>query len=212
MGLLSMPLYDHRSVTLHIDKVKIMDIKLERSQTGIASEFYVAGELSRLGYNVTLTFGNSKAIDLLVQKQNIVLAVQVKGMQTTKSIYWNFDETKISDDPNLYLVLVNLHADKPGTKPEFFILKSAEAKQLFTDTPKGKDKRTYLDYNRIKHLHIYEDRWDVFGKTELADDDELFWKELSTQTFVKGYDVDEPEYTEADIKEPNSEYKKWKEK
>ena len=114
-----------------------MDIKLEKSQTGIASEFYVAGELSRLGYNVTLTFGNTKAIDLLVQKQNVVLAVQVKGIQTTKSICWNLDKTKISDNPNLYLVLVNLHADRPQTKPEFFILKSTEAKKLFKDTPKG---------------------------------------------------------------------------
>ncbi len=43
-------------------------LKLEKSQTGIASEFYVAGELSRRGYNITLTFENTKGIDLWVQK------------------------------------------------------------------------------------------------------------------------------------------------
>jgi hypothetical protein len=39
------------------------------------------------------------------------------------------------------------------------------------------------------------------------DDDELLWKELSIQKILKGYDDDdEPEYTEADIKEPNAVY------
>ncbi|WP_373708341.1 group I intron-associated PD-(D/E)XK endonuclease [Kaistella sp.] len=53
-------------------------IKLEKNQTGIASEFYVAGELSRLGYNVSVTFGNTKSIDLLVEKNGKTKAVQVK--------------------------------------------------------------------------------------------------------------------------------------
>ncbi|MCR5861485.1 group I intron-associated PD-(D/E)XK endonuclease [Flavobacterium sp. J372] len=52
--------------------------KLHHSQTGIAAEFYAAGELARMGYNVTFTFGNTKSIDLLVEKENSIRAIQVK--------------------------------------------------------------------------------------------------------------------------------------
>jgi hypothetical protein len=193
-------------------KIKNMDIKLEKSQTGIASELYVAGELCRLGYDVTLTFGNTKAIDLLIKKENKILAIQVKGIQTTKSICWNLDKTKIADGPNLFLVLVNLHVDKPEMKPEFFVLTGSEAKNLFTDTSKAREKRTYLDYNKIKRLHIYQDRWTIFGQTELQDEDEIFWKNISAESFLKGYSEDEPIYTDADIKVPNPKYNIWKEK
>lgn len=72
---------------------------LEKQQTGIACEYYVAGELSRMGYNVSLTFGNTKSIDLLVEKDDTTLAIQVKGIQRTKSICWNFDKTKVK--PNI---------------------------------------------------------------------------------------------------------------
>lgn len=142
-------------------------VKLDKAQTGIACEYYVAGELARLGYNVTLTFGNTKAIDLLIEKDDKVYTVQVKGMQSSKSICWNLNKTKIRKD--LYFVLVNLHVDNPLAKPEFFILTSPEARELFTDTPKEGEKRTYLDYRRIKKLEIYQNRWHVFGQPEHHD-------------------------------------------
>lgn len=135
---------------------------LEKNQTGLACEFYVAGELTRLGYNVTITFGNTKAIDLLVQKGDDVCKVQVKGMQRTKSICWNLDKSKVTDD--IYLVLVNLHADDIKRKPEFFVLRGSEAKKLFKDSPSQGEKRTYLDYNAIKRLPEFEDRWSVFDQ------------------------------------------------
>lgn len=137
-------------------------VKLEKSQTGIASEFYVAGEMSRLGYNVTVTFGNTKSIDLLVEKDDKVFKVQVKGMQSTeRSICWNVDKTKITD--GIYFVLVNLHVNDVKAKPEFFVLTGKEVMNLFKDTPKEGQKRTYLDYKKIKSLNIYQDRWQIFG-------------------------------------------------
>lgn len=142
-----------------------MTLKLEKNQTGIASEFYVAGELSRLGYNVTVTFGNTKSIDLLIQKDTELFKVQVKGIQTTKSICWNLDKTKVTSD--IYYVLINLHVDRPEMKPDFFVLTGNEALSLFRDTPKHGPKRAYLDYIRLLKMKTYQDRWSVFGKSEL---------------------------------------------
>jgi len=139
-----------------------MPIKLEKNQTGIAGEFYVAGELSRRGYNVTVTFGNTKSVDLLVQKDRAVFAIQVKTIQATKSICWNIDKTKVLGDH--YYVLVNLHADHPEMKPEFFVLTGPEAITLFKDTPKAGNRRAYLDYKQLLKLTGYKDRWEVFGQ------------------------------------------------
>jgi len=116
-----------------------MSLKLEKSQTGIASEFYVAGELARLGYNVTITFGNTKAIDSLIQKDMEVYKVQVKGIQATKSICWTVDKTKVTGD--LYFVLINLHVDQPALKPDFFVLTGNEVIELFKDTKSVGPKR-----------------------------------------------------------------------
>lgn len=133
------------------------ELKLQRTQTGIAAEYYVAGELSRLGYNVTFTFGNTKSIDLLIEKDDTIIAIQVKGIQRTKSICWNLDKTKVK--ANIFYVLVNLHIDTPSAKPEFFVLSSNEALELFTSPPKLGDKRAYLDYKKLKNLEIHQDRW-----------------------------------------------------
>ena len=130
---------------------------LEKQQTGIACEYYVAGELSRLGYNVSLTFGNTKSIDLLVEKDDATLAIQVKGIQRTKSICWNFDKTKVK--PNILYVLVNLHADKIDEKPEFYVLSSREMIDNFRDTPSNGEKRTYLDYKKIKDNLDFKNNW-----------------------------------------------------
>jgi hypothetical protein len=140
---------------------------LEKNQTGIASEFYVAGELSRLGYDVTVTFGNTKSIDLLVHKNDEIYAVQVKGIQQTKSICWNLNKTKFKGR-KIILVLVNLHADDINAKPEFFVLTQAEALDLFINTPKEGENRAYLDYNRIKSSNNYKNRWDKLNQPENA--------------------------------------------
>lgn len=143
-----------------------MALKLEKTQTGIASEFYVAGELSRMGYNVTVTFGNTKSIDLIIQKGIDVFKVQVKGIQSNASICWNIDKSKISDD--LFFVLVNLHVDHPAAKPEFFVLTAKDAMENFKNTIKQGEKRAYLDYRTIKRADKYQDRWHIFGQRQQA--------------------------------------------
>jgi hypothetical protein len=44
------------------------------------------------------------------------------------------------------------------------------------------------------------------------DEEREEWLKLSLQGLSKAYGNNEPEYTEADVKEPNAAYKAWKEK
>lgn len=38
--------------------------------TNLAAEFYVASQIFRLGHTVTITYGNTKEIDLIVHNEN----------------------------------------------------------------------------------------------------------------------------------------------
>lgn len=129
---------------------------LHKSNTGIACEFLVAGELARRGYNVTMTFGNTKAIDLLIEKEGKLITVQVKGIQRKASICWNISLSNLKDQSVIY-VLVNLHADSLD-HPEYFILTEKEVKKHFKPTKSGRD---YLDYNLAKKLDV-QNKWDKF--------------------------------------------------
>ena len=42
--------------------------KLPKNSSGLSGEYFVAAELYRRGYNVGLTIGNAKAIDILAEK------------------------------------------------------------------------------------------------------------------------------------------------
>ncbi len=130
------------------------DKLLHKSNTGIASEFLAAGELARRGYNVTLTLGNTKAIDLLIEKEGKLIPIQVKGIQRRASICWNISLSKIAGHSVIY-ILVNLNADSLES-PEYFILTEAEVKENYKPTKSGRD---YLDYNAAIRLGL-KDRWE----------------------------------------------------
>jgi len=127
-------------------------MKLPKVLTGISSEFYVMAELSRRGYNATLTFGNTKAIDLLVEFEGKTIMIQVKGIQKTKSICWNVSESALK--PGLIFVFVHLHVDTLDS-PEYFIRTTREVDKHLKRTNSG---RNYIDYNYLKRLGV-QDKW-----------------------------------------------------
>lgn len=100
-----------------------------------------------------MTFGNTKAIDLIVERESRLIPIQVKGIQRTKSICWNISRSSVQD--HVMYVFVNLNADTYGA-PEFFILTGAEVKTHLKDTKSGRD---YIDHSVMKRLSC-QDKWD----------------------------------------------------
>ena len=74
------------------------ETNISKTHTGISSEFYAASELARRNFNVTVTLGNSKAIDLFAEKEGISFMIQVKGIHSKKSINWNLSRDKVNDN------------------------------------------------------------------------------------------------------------------
>jgi hypothetical protein len=137
-----------------VSKIKDMEYQLiPKANTGIASEYMVAGELSRRGYNVAVTLGNTKAIDLFAEKEGKSFAIQVKGIQRSKSICWNFTRDSLKE--NNFYVLVNLHADTLN-EPEYFVFTGEEIKRYVIQNKSGRD---VLDYTKAKKYES-KNRWD----------------------------------------------------
>lgn len=92
-----------------------------RYKTQWTAQFYVAAELTRRGYLVSLSFGNAPVSDLLVRSPSgIQFTVDVKG-QSSKN-FWLIQNRP--QDSNHYFVLVYI---PPGFQtPRYFIVSSDE--------------------------------------------------------------------------------------
>jgi len=137
--------------------------------TNLAAEFYVLSILYRLGINAHLTLGNKKFVDLVVEKEDKVITIDVKGLKDTSCFpidNWN------KKNENHFLIFVSFlkRIDDPNIIPDVFILpslelenrhKELEGKSIIYKNPKG--NRVVVEYNRLKKLGAkYKNKWEYF--------------------------------------------------
>ncbi|MEW5795968.1 MAG: hypothetical protein AB1772_06365 [Candidatus Zixiibacteriota bacterium] len=103
--------------------------KIDRNCVHLAGEFFVAAELCKRGYNVALTMGNAKAIDILAEKRGGAALVQVKSVQ--RKTGWPIMKDKI--EKNVVYVLVCLN--EPGEPPSYSIMTEHEARESTKQYP-----------------------------------------------------------------------------
>ena len=84
-----------------------MEKRKDGQQSGMAGEFLVAGKLFKLGYQVGVTMGNAKAIDLLVEnpRTNQPVSVQVKTLR--KKNYFPLKREQIHANHIYVFVILN---------------------------------------------------------------------------------------------------------
>lgn len=100
--------------------------EIQRNNTGLSGEYFVAAELYRKGWSVGMTIGNAKAVDLFAEKDDKIIPLQVKSIYKKKNVGWPIMKEKIKD--GCIYIFVNLNADIMGN-PDYFICTSQEAKQ-----------------------------------------------------------------------------------
>lgn len=101
--------------------------EIQAGSTGLSGEYFVAAELLRRGFNVGITMGNVKSIDILAEKSGKQYIIQVKAIFKNKNVGWLMMKDKIVS--NLFYVLVNLNEDRMA-QPEYFIAKGSEISRL----------------------------------------------------------------------------------
>jgi hypothetical protein len=138
-----------------------MKSSIDKQKSGLAGEFFVAAELLKRNYQVSVTFGNAKAIDLLVynDKTDKTFTVQVKSL-TYKNCFPIKFET-IKNDCIYVFVFLN----KPDESVQYFILTGAtirkDPNKYFGTSLSESSKLPAINYGPLRD---YESKWDVFER------------------------------------------------
>ena len=132
----------------------------ERFRLSMAGEYGVCAELSKRGYDVSITMGNAKAVDVYVFTGNGVRRIEVKTTRSNKLVTGffqkYFDPSQCHPD---YWVLV--HIDSQNIS-HFFILTHQEmgnvqmqrnGKNTWGPNPGG------VDNVLLKHIVQFENMW-----------------------------------------------------
>ena len=135
---------------------------MKKSQdTNLASEFYIASQLYRLGYITVLALGHTKEIDLVaIHPDGRTATIDVKGLKNTTN--WPL-QPKLKKKEHFY-VLVN-YKDKFRDltfRPEVFVIPSLEVDSLLCSWA-GKPEVKCVGYKDVKNSK-YRDAWDLLFK------------------------------------------------
>lgn len=105
-----------------------------KQSSNLAAEYYVASLLFRLGYVVTVTFGNTKEIDLIVHDPETqkTAFIDVKGLKNTTN--WIMPKNP-SQRPDHFYVLVTFKnkLDDFECTPEVYTLPSEQVTKLWVN-------------------------------------------------------------------------------
>lgn len=135
-------------------------------QTSTAAVLATGAELSRRGYDVTFTLGNTQRVDMLCAVPNgRTFKIQVKGLSNRNGFYIDKSFFDGSTQDDLYLVVVYVPPlGSPGPM-EFHVLSHAQAQHRFSKMPTHtKDGRPYLNGSGLNwgSIRPYKDSWDTF--------------------------------------------------
>ncbi|WP_125931891.1 hypothetical protein [Thiosocius teredinicola] len=132
---------------------------MDKNTTHLAGEFLVAGELSRRGLSVSITFGNAKSVDIVAQSQTNTYSIDAKAVRSKS----NWPLSRASVVPTIYYVFVYLGSErkiKNGESAEYFVVPGTELvkKGLVSQWAGGRSGVTYKALSSIQQ----GDPWSVF--------------------------------------------------
>ena len=148
------------------------EVKLPKVLSGISGEYFVAAELSRLGYIASITLRNSAGIDIMASNASATktAAIQVKTNQSNKKSWLLRDKAETFISENHFYIFVNL-ATEVGS-PEYHIVPSeivaeyitvGHAKWLKTPGRKGQAHRDTSMRQFEDRDKIYLNKWELLG-------------------------------------------------
>jgi len=141
-------------------------MKRATQHTSSAAVLATGAELSRRGYDVTFTLGNTRRVDMLCSvPDGQTFKIQVKGISTTNAFYIDKSFFEGDTQQDLFLVVVLVPPIGNDSQFKFFVLSHSDAKDEFLKMPTHKrDGRPYisgfgLNWGLVKR---YENAWPKF--------------------------------------------------
>jgi len=151
-------------------------METKKISTGIAGEYFVAGELSRRGFIASLTLKNTTGIDILASNGEKSINIQVKTRLADKTGGWNLGSKPLdytSDHNSIFYVLVEASSDQKDKTINYYIIPKKELNEIvekehlawMSGTQKsGKARKSEMRFLWIKkhtELEKYRDNWGI---------------------------------------------------
>jgi hypothetical protein len=146
--------------------------KISSGLSGVAGEYYVAAELTRLGFIASLTLRNAKGVDILATNlaASKTAAIQVKTNQNSEKCWIMNQKSEAIFGENFFYIFVNLGSHLQ--QPEYHIVPSAivakfikDSHALWLNTP-GKQGQKRKETTMRKYFDLdneYLGRWELLG-------------------------------------------------
>ena len=144
--------------------------------SGIAGEYFVAGELSRRGYIACITLRNTAHTDVLASDGKKAVSIQIKTRCIEKADGWDLGNKPLEykkENSNIFYVLVAISSDPDHKEIGYYIIPKNEFNQRveknFLDWKSsskrnGEAKKSERRFFRIKEhpdfdIEKYRDNW-----------------------------------------------------
>jgi hypothetical protein len=138
-------------------ELKMRNLKIDKQITGLAGEYFVAAELLKRNYQVAMTLGNAKAIDLIAtcQESGKTFEVQVKTLRKKPNCF-TLHTSKIG--PEHIYIFVYLNKEEEQT--DYHIVKGSQLlsnKKHYYGASLGRaDLRETVNHGPLKeHLNTW---------------------------------------------------------
>ena len=146
--------------------------KISTGLSGVAGEYFVAGELTRRGLIASITLRNTRGVDILVAGQDATRSagIQVKTNQGSSKGWMLTKKAEKLENEGLFYAFVNLNGLE--SEPTYHIVPSSVVAEScrrthseWLATP-GRGGRPHKDNSIRKFTDAddrWKDRWDVLG-------------------------------------------------
>jgi len=118
--------------------------------TNLAAEFHVLSMLHRLGLSASITLGNRKAVDIVVESRGRLFTIDVKGMASRTN--WPMDNFRLppADGSTHFVAFVTFHnkIGQPTERPSVYLVPATEVSRFLARNPKG--NRRYVRYGQMR--------------------------------------------------------------
>jgi hypothetical protein len=137
-------------------------------KTNLASEYYILSCLYRIEANAHLTLGNKKSVDIIVEKSDSLLTIDVKGLRGISSFPIDNLTKKVK---NHFIAFVSYNKKFTNTNhlPEVYIVPSDKLELPHTEL--DGESLMYVSPSNRKLVHLcrlrklkdkYKDNWKPF--------------------------------------------------
>lgn len=149
-------LEDENNLGLELDNGTGEEKKVEKQLTGISGEFFVAAELAKRNFQVALTLGNAKGIDLFATNQvtEKTFEIEVKTLRKKPNCFTlNFKRVKKEK------IFIFVYLNEVQISPDYYIMTGEE---LLADPKFYYGSSLEANRQTVNHgpLKIHHARWD----------------------------------------------------